>query len=139
MATFRNCALLVLIAGLLAAASLLVNAGARDALWDTPREDEISVADAVSLGADVLWIDARSADAHARGHLSGALLLNEDRWEELFIPVVERWSPGMNVIVYCDSTGCQASRKVAERLRLEAGIESIKVLRGDWTQVRSGR
>jgi len=139
MGSLRTCAVLLVIAGLLGAASAVVNPGARAVLLDIPRDDEITIGDAKALGASALWLDARSRAAFEQGHVDGALLLNEDHWEELFVPVIERWRPGLTIVVYCDSTGCQASRKVADRLRTEAGVEPVKVLHGDWSRMDATR
>ncbi|HUG12488.1 MAG TPA: rhodanese-like domain-containing protein [Opitutaceae bacterium] len=136
MGSLRKSAALLAIAAVLGGLSVTFNPAARAVLLDALREDEITVADAKALGAAALWIDARSRADFESGHVEGALQLNEDSWIELLIPVIERWQPGMPVVVYCDSQGCQASRKVAERLRAEAGIDSAKVLRGDWSELR---
>jgi rhodanese-related sulfurtransferase len=131
----RKSAALLAIAAVLGGLSVAFNPAARAVLLDAPRDDEITVAQAQALGAAVLWIDARSRADYEAGRVEGALLLNEDSWGELLIPVVERWQPGMPVVVYCDSRGCQASRKIAERLRDEAGVDTAKVLRGEWSKV----
>jgi len=135
MGWLRKSAALLAVAAVLGGLSVAFNPTARAVLLDAPRGDEITVPQAQSLGASALWIDARSRADYEAGHVEGALLLNEDAWGELLIPVVERWQPGMAVIVYCDSHGCQASRKVAGRLRAEAGVDTAKVLRGEWSKV----
>jgi rhodanese-related sulfurtransferase len=135
MDRLRKSAALLAIAAVLGGLSVAFNSPARAVLLDAPRDDEITVRQAQTLGAAALWIDARSRADYEAGHVEGALLLNEDTWGELLIPVVERWQPGMPVIVYCDSQGCQASRKVAERLRTELGVDTAKVLRGEWSKV----
>ncbi|HEY5552845.1 MAG TPA: rhodanese-like domain-containing protein [Opitutaceae bacterium] len=135
MGWLRKSAALVAVAVVLGGLSLAFNPAARAVLLDTPREDEVTIAEAQALGASTLWIDARSSSDYEAGHVEGALLLNEDAWVELLIPVIERWQPGTPVVVYCDSHGCQASRQVAGRLRTEAGIDTAKVLRGEWSKV----
>ena len=137
MGSLRKSAALLAVAAVLGGLSVVFNPAARAVLLDAPREDEISVAEAMALGTAVLWVDARSRADYESGHVEGALLLNEESWIELLIPVIERWQPGTPVVVYCDSHGCQASRKVAERLRDEAGIDSAKVLRGEWSEVQT--
>ena len=136
MGPLRKSAALLAVAAFLGGLSLIFNPPARAVLLDAPRDDEITVADAQALGATALWIDARSRADYEAGHVDGALLLNEESWIELLIPVIERWQPGTPVVVYCDSHRCQASRKVAERLRTEAGIDNARVLRGEWSEVR---
>ena len=96
------------------------------------------MAQAQVWGENVLWIDARPEDHFEREHVPGALLLNEDRWNELLPQVLGTWSPEKRVIVYCDTDGCGASREVAHRLREEAGLKdnegknSVFVLKGGW-------
>lgn len=134
MRSLRKSAALLAIAAVLGGLSVAFNPAARAVLLDAPRDDEITVSQAQALGAAALWIDARSRADFEAGHVAGALLLNEDAWSELLIPVIERWQPGMPVIVYCASHGCQSSRQIAARLRAEAGVDTAKVLRGEWSK-----
>lgn len=80
---------------------------------------------------DVLWIDARPAAAFERGHVPGAVLLNEDEWSARLPDALGRWNAGTRVVVYCDGGDCHASERVAARLR-DAGIAPVDVLRGGW-------
>lgn len=132
----RQTAQLVLISLILGAVSLALNPPTRAVLLDSPQPDEISVTEANTYPGDILWIDARGLGAYEAGHVQGALLLNEDHWQEQFAPVIERWKPGTMVLVYCDEAACTASRKVAERLRSDAGISPVYVLKGDWTAIK---
>jgi rhodanese-related sulfurtransferase len=102
--------------------------------WSAPRlqDDEILLADALRLGRDVLWLDARTAAAFDRGHIPGSLLLNEDRWEALVPAVVEAWRPGCTIVVYCDWGNCDSSRRVAGRLASEMEWDHIYLLHGGW-------
>jgi len=95
--------------------------------------DELSITleDARSK-PDALWIDARSDDDFARAHLEGAISLNEERWEELLVGFLDRWSPSAATVVYCSSQACLRSHEVAERLREELGVEDIFALEGGW-------
>jgi rhodanese-related sulfurtransferase len=81
---------------------------------------------------DVLWVDARGQAEFQQGHIPGAILLNEDEWEALFFDFVENWEPDQPVVVYCGGTDCQASHRVADRLRESLGVEDISVLKGGW-------
>jgi rhodanese-related sulfurtransferase len=92
---------------------------------------EIQLHDALSAG-QVLWIDARTAKDYQMGRIKDALLLNEDDWDECFPEVLKRWQPGQWVVVYCSSRQCQASHEVAQRLRIQTGMENVFVLKGGW-------
>lgn len=83
---------------------------------------------------ETLWLDARSRGEFEQGHIPGALLLNEDEWEELFFEVIMTWSPNQKIVVYCGGSQCEASARVAERLRLDLGEAEIFVLKGGWNE-----
>lgn len=103
------------------------------ASWDPNalREGEVLLGTVRGWPAAVLWVDGRSRKEYDRGHLPEALLLNEDEWEELLDAVLDGWSPGQPVVVYCDDRQCQASRHVAERLRA-TGVAPVYILKGGW-------
>lgn len=89
----------------------------------------------VAAMTPLLWVDARSADAFAHGHVEGAVHLAPESFDDQIDGLFERWEPGMKVVIYCDSGNCNASAEVAERLRLafgELATEDIFVLRGGW-------
>jgi len=98
------------------------------------RPPEISPAQlrALSAGEEVLLIDARAGERFAAGHIPGALLLNEDHWDEQMAEFVRRWRPGLRVVVYCDQLQCGTSRQVARRLREEFGVETVAILEGGY-------
>ena len=97
------------------------------------RTEEISVATAQNWGARTLWVDARSAEEFSQGHIPGALLLNEDQWQQLLDGFLEQWDFDRMVVVYCNSDRCDASKAVAARLKQEfEELENIYVLKGGW-------
>jgi len=100
---------------------------------DVPREGHVLLADALNLGDQVLWLDARSQEEYEQGHIPDAMLLNEDDWDNLFFEVMAMWQPGRKLVVYCDSKVCQASEHVAERLAEESDVAvDVQVLHGGW-------
>lgn len=83
---------------------------------------------------NVIWLDARSRAEFEEEHIPGAQLLNEDEWETLFFDFLDTWDPDQPIVVYCGSTQCQASKKVAERLREDLGDgQDVYVLKGGWS------
>ena len=94
----------------------------------------VSVAQAKEWGNAVLWIDARPGEEFARGHIPGAILLNEDEWNELLPALLTAWSPERKLVVYCSRQSCNASHAVAERLRNEAELKNVFVLDGGWEE-----
>lgn len=125
----------------LAAFSLLPGVGQaiyfRDKIsWQSPipPSEMVSVDQAREWGDTTIWIDARPDDQFARDHVPGAILLNEDRWNELFPQFSAAWSPEKKVIVYCSAQSCDLAREVAERLRktTQPPMENVFVLEGGW-------
>ena len=92
----------------------------------------VTLADAREWGSNAIWIDARPAEEFAQEHVPGAILLNEDRWNELLPQMLATWSPEKRIVVYCSSESCGSSREVARRLRKEAQMKNVFVLEGGW-------
>lgn len=96
--------------------------------------DMISLDAAQTWAAGALWIDARPDAEFEKGHVPGAIQLNEDRWNEL-LPVFlqQDWSPERKILVYCSAESCNLAGDVARRLREEAKLPNeIRVLKDGW-------
>ena len=102
--------------------------------WQSPiaASDLVTVAQARAWGGTAIWVDARPQEEFEREHVPNAVLLNEDRWNELLPQMLATWSPEKRVVVYCSSESCGASREVARRLREEARLKNVFVLEGGW-------
>jgi len=99
-----------------------------------PASEMITVTQARAWGGNAIWVDARPDEEFARDHVPGALSLNEDRWNELLPQVLAAWSPEKKIVIYCSSQSCNASREVAHRLRNEAQLPNVFVLKGGWEE-----
>ena len=104
--------------------------------WQSPipASETVTVAQARAWGGNAIWVDARPDVEFEREHVTGAVLLNEDRWNELLPQFLTAWSPEKRVVVYCSSQSCNASREVARRLRNEAQLKNVFVLEGGWEE-----
>jgi len=102
--------------------------------WQSPvpGSELVTVVQARSWGDNVIWVDARPDNEFERDHIPGAILLNEDSWNELLPQFLGQWSPEKRVVVYCSAQSCNASREVAKRLRDEAQLKNVFVLDGGW-------
>ena len=98
--------------------------------------DMISVDVARSWGANAIWVDARPEADFERDHVPDAVLLNEDRWNELLSQFLQQhWSPEKKIVVYCSSQSCNVSGDVARRLREKEKLPNeIRVLKGGWEE-----
>ena len=99
-----------------------------------PASEMVTLTQARAWGENAIWVDARPDEEFQRDHVRGAILLNEDRWNELLPLLLEKWSPEKRVVVYCSSQSCSASREVARRLRHEAQLKNVFVLQGGWEE-----
>jgi predicted sulfurtransferase len=131
----RQALCLTLMAILPAVLSLVIHpSGPPQLASEAPlKEGEVTV-EMVKDWNEVLWIDARNQAAYDSGHKEGAILLNEESWQQQVTRVFSTWRPGQRVIVYCDGELCQASHAVAKRLR-ESGIQPVFVLKGGWKEL----
>jgi rhodanese-related sulfurtransferase len=104
--------------------------------WKSPvaASERVSVAQAQSWNEEAIWVDARPDEEFEREHVPGAVLLNEDRWNELLPQFLAIWSPGKRIVVYCNAQDCNASREVAHRLRKEAQLKNVFILEGGWEE-----
>ena len=104
--------------------------------WQSPipASDMVTLTQARAWDKNTIWVDARPDAEFEREHIPGAVLLNEDRWNELLPRFLTMWSPEKRVVVYCSSQSCNASREVARRLRDEAQLKNVFVLQGDWEE-----
>jgi len=104
--------------------------------WQSPdRSSEmVNLDQAKSWGTNAIWVDARPDNEFEQDHVPGAIPLNEDRWNELLPTLLAQWSLEKKIVVYCSSQSCNASREVARRLRDEAGLTDVFVLRGGWEE-----
>ena len=104
--------------------------------WQSPipASEMVTVAQARAWGGNAIWVDARPDVEFEREHVPGAVPLNEDRWNELLPQFLAAWSPEKSIVVYCSSQSCNASREVARRLRDEAQLKNVFVLKGGWEE-----
>ena len=102
--------------------------------WQSPVpvSQSVTVTEARAWGDNAIWIDARPDADFARDHVPGAVSLNEDRWNELLPQMLAVWSPEKKIVVYCSNQNCNRAVEVAQRLRKEAQLKDIFVLKDGW-------
>lgn len=132
MNTFRTLLALLGVSGLAAVIAAAYHPELRAGPVAQLREHEITIDAALARGAPVLWVDARPYEQFANDHIPGALSLDPADWEPRLTRLLERWQPGIRVVVYCDAAACDTSKEVAARLRDEVGLPDVFFLRGGW-------
>jgi len=90
--------------------------------------------------AEALWhdpttcfVDVRTSIDFAYGHIAGALELPENEFDQRFPSLRPRLEKARTVVVYCDSTRCARSLRVAIRLRVE-GMEQTQIYPAGWNE-----
>jgi rhodanese-related sulfurtransferase len=82
---------------------------------------------------EAVFVDARSPELFAEGHIAGAINVP---WEQVddYLDVFLKQVPDASsvVIVYCDGEGCSLSEQLALMLR-NMGYPNVKVLVNGWT------
>lgn len=92
---------------------------------------EIRLEDAQVL--NVIWIDARNKVDYTAGHIPDAILLNDSNWETGIYNLMDLWLANSRpIVVYCSSAQCNASKRIAARLRDALPDAEIYSLKGGW-------
>jgi rhodanese-related sulfurtransferase len=84
------------------------------------------------FAGSALFLDARSREQYAEGHIEGAVNLPWDEFDEHFAPVMADISPETPLITYCDGESCGLSKELAMAL-LARGYNNVRVLVNGWT------
>lgn len=103
-------------------------------LQEPLREDEVSMKVIQERWQGrVLWIDARIQEQYDAAHVPGAVLLNEQDFDEQLFGLLDTLQTNTKpIILYCNAAKCDASRKILERLKQTLPIENAFVLKGGW-------
>lgn len=131
MKTLREVLLLLGVAALPAALAVALHPELADRQRAGLPADAVRPVEVNTWGAPVLWVDARDAASFDRDHAPGAVRLDEDTFSDSLGGLVAAWSPGMRIVVYCDTHTCSRSRELAQRLR-DAGFSDVHYLHGGW-------
>ena len=128
--SIRQTLLLLVMAGLLGGLSYLIHPGVPP--LDVAGKDPLSISfesfeESVN---EVVLVDARSRSDYDKHHLQGAILINEDHFNDQLINLLDVWKPGQMIVVYCEGGDCLASRAVAKRLRQALGMDQAYYLKG---------
>lgn len=95
---------------------------------EIPLED----AQALAFPRMALFLDARSMEQYAEGHIQGALNLPWDEFEKHFPQVMDGVPDDTVIITYCDGETCALSKDLAFAL-LQEGFFNVRVLVNGWT------
>ncbi len=74
----------------------------------------------------VIFVDARSPEDYAEGHIKGALSVPLKQFDERIAAFQDRHAFNKAIITYCSGRTCTDSHKLAQRL-LQAGYENVAI------------
>ena len=94
--------------------------------------NEWSAADLSTAQSNTLIVDARTSADYQHGHISGALSLNPENWDESLVKFLSPWSPERPVVVYCGGQACGLSKEVALRILIDLPEAKVFVLKGGY-------
>jgi rhodanese-related sulfurtransferase len=95
---------------------------------EVPLED----AEALFFARMALFLDARSPELYAEGHIQGAVNLPWDAFESTFPQVMVGIPHDTTIVTYCDGETCGLSKDLALAL-LQEGYFNVRVLVNGWT------
>ena len=95
----------------------------------------VSLEEAKALCSDkeTLFLDARSPDDYARGHIQCALNVPWQVFDEYFERVLDKIPDNAWIVTYCDGEQCSLSEDLAKEL-ISMGYEKVRVLINGWTR-----
>ncbi len=87
----------------------------------------------LAAGSCVL-VDARSAAAFEAGHIPGAELLSQTSTDDEIRAFSQKHDPNTHVVVYCSSTSCSLSFKLASRLVNDFKFQNVEFMTGGYME-----
>lgn len=89
-------------------------------------------AKALFLAQAAVFVDARSQDLFAEGHIQGAYNLPWDEFDRHFAAIMADVPQEIPIVTYCDGESCGLSKELAMAL-LGKGYTNVRVLVNGWT------
>jgi rhodanese-related sulfurtransferase len=104
------------------------------AIQELLREDEVDVAEVQKRWAgQVIWLDARPRDQFEDEHITAAMNLNEQEFDQQLLEILDTLQTATKpVVIYCGGQKCEASRHVREKLMSVVALDECYVLKGGW-------
>jgi len=98
-----------------------------DIILDQLEIEDVRTARKIFDSQTALFVDARSRESYAQGHIAGAVSLPVGRFDEQIGAFMSKHSPEQPIITYCSGRTCEDSHNLV-RLLLEAGFVNVRVL-----------
>ena len=80
-----------------------------------------------------IFVDARSPERYADGHIPGALSCNADDFDSSYAKVQARLPKGARIVLYCDGVDCPMAHDLGYRL-LPLGYTNLLYYKNGWDE-----
>lgn len=96
---------------------------------DNPRIEinDIDIARQIHERGQTLFVDARTKDAYAEGHVKGAISLPVGEFDLKIDAFSDRYLLDQPIIVYCSGRSCEDGHRLSEKL-IDFGYDKIRVM-----------
>jgi len=88
--------------------------------------DTVDLARKLYDSGDYIFVDARSPEDYAEGHIKDAVSLPVGQFEDKIEAFLEHYPPEVSIVTYCSGRTCSDSHHLADFL-LEFGYDKINV------------
>ena len=100
---------------------------------DAPEVVNLSQALESFKSREVVFLDCRLKEDYDLGHISGAVNLPWEEFEEYYPQLKSSLLESRGIIAYCDGDECELSLLLARELA-ELGYENVKIFFGGWVE-----
>ncbi len=97
-----------------------------DVVMDKLEIDDVRTARKIFDSKTALFVDARTRENYAQGHIPGAVSLPVGLFDERIDSFMSKYSPKQPIVTYCSGRTCEDSHNLAQLL-LESGFVNVRV------------
>jgi rhodanese-related sulfurtransferase len=94
--------------------------------WKPEEINSVARAKEIFNNGNVLFVDARSQDNYADGHIPGAVSLPVGQFDELIGSFLDQHAAARSIVTYCSGRTCEDSHNLA-RLLSDVGFTHVSV------------
>lgn len=129
--TILRIAAMIFISAAMAVGLYLFHAGDSKGQETALKKITLDEAKILIKNSSVLFIDARSAEEFALGHIPNSLSLPNESYEQVY-PLVKKTLAGKKTLItYCGGESCGLSELLGKRLA-EEGFRDVRIFFGGW-------
>lgn len=109
-------------------------AGVAGPVFITPTATHWPAVKPLAEAGQLVLVDARSKGAFEAGHIPGAISLPQSSSDEVLAEFSRQYPTNTHLVVYCSSTSCSLSFKLAYRLAKDFGFTHVEFMTGGYLE-----